>query len=170
MKHIFCGVRILMLLVLISVKNHSLKLNKCEHCWYFDIFFIFFYMYPIFVYTLFRPLRFCIKQFKYIPTQVVDPFGRIIAQCDNSKDLDVQTIGLDPDVVENVRRSMPCFEHRRNDIYSLLPVELSSVAEKSEGDFMFQTYPIDRKTIFYESLHSVAFVNIRCVVTGRILF
>lgn len=84
----------------------------------------------------------------------------------------MQTIALDPKVVDKVRRNMPCFEHRRNDIYSLLPVELSTIAQKSDdaGEFLFQTYPIDRRTIFYQSPHSIAFVNIRCVVTGRILF
>lgn len=62
---------------------------------------------------------------------------------------------------------MPCFEHRRNEVYSLsvMPTKL----QPSTADFVFEKYPIPNETIFYESDHSLAFTNIRCVVPGRIL-
>lgn len=34
---------------------------------------------------------------------------------------------------------------------------------------MFEKYPIDRQTIFFDSEHCVAFTNIRCVVPGHVL-
>lgn len=75
---------------------------------------------------------------------------------------------IDLAVAVKVRQNMPCFEHRRNEIYSL-----SVVPEKlqpSTTEFVFEKYPIPNAAIFYQSNHSLAFTNIRCVVPGRILF
>lgn len=82
--------------------------------------------------------------------------------------MDVAVTGIDLDVAVKVRQNMPCFEHRRNDIYSLsvMPDKL----QPSTAEFVFEKYPIPNETIFYESDHSLAFTNIRCVVPGRILF
>lgn len=70
--------------------------------------------------------------------------------------------------MDKVRSNMPCLEHRRNDIYSLHPLEIS-IPEPTK-EFLFQTFPIPISTIFYETEHSISFTNIRCVVKGRILF
>lgn len=74
---------------------------------------------------------------------------------------------IDLEIAVKVRQNMPCFEHRRNEIYSLsvMPQKLQSPTE----DFVFEKYPIPNETIFYKSDHSLAFTNIRCVVPGRIL-
>lgn len=90
-----------------------------------------------------------------------------MAQCDNSKDVDVATAEIDLTVIDKVRGNMPCLEHRRNDIYSLVPVDMKGI--RFTEAFLFQTYPIHVDTIFYETEHSVAFTNVRCVVNGRIL-
>lgn len=104
-------------------------------------------------------MTFCFK--------VVDPWGKIIAKCDNSKDVDVAVTDIDLEIAVKVRQNMPCFEHRRNEIYSLtvMPEKL----QPSTTDFVFEKYPIPNENIFYESDHSLAFTNIRCVVPGRIL-
>ncbi len=100
--------------------------------------------------------------------KVVDPWGKIIAKCDNNNDVDVAVVDIDLDIAAKVRKNMPCFEHRRNEIYSLsvTPEKL----QPTTADFVFEKYPIPNETIFYQSNHSLAFTNIRCVVPGRILF
>lgn len=75
---------------------------------------------------------------------------------------------IDLQVAARVRQNMPCLEHRRNDMYSLSV--MPGKFQPSATDFVFEKYPIPEGTIFYQSNHSLAFTNIRCVVTGRILF
>lgn len=99
--------------------------------------------------------------------KVVDPWGKIIAKCDNDKEVDVVVADIDLGVAAKVRQNMPCLEHRRHDIYSLSAVP--GKLQPSSGDFLFEKYPIPEDTIFYQSNHSLAFTNIRCVVPGRIL-
>jgi len=62
---------------------------------------------------------------------------------------------------------MPCFEHRRNDLYCLTAYGLKS--EEPAQDRPFATNIVDRRTIFYESDHCFAFTNLRCVVEGHVL-
>lgn len=108
------------------------------------------------------------KRQSYGHAMVVDPFGRVLAQCDPEKELDVQTVRLDMAELERVRSNMPCMEHRRSDVYSLLPVEFGGCGwPLQRGPFVFQTFEIPEETVFYQSEHSVAFTNIRCVVAGR---
>lgn len=82
--------------------------------------------------------------------------------------MDVAVAEIDLEIATKVRQNMPCFEHRRNEVYSLsvIPKKL----QPSTADFVFEKYPIPSETIFYQSDHSLAFTNIRCVVPGRILF
>lgn len=61
---------------------------------------------------------------------------------------------------------MPCFSHRRPDVYSL---DFHVQQLPSDAPFIFEKYPVDRRTIFYETEHCVAFTNIRCVVPGHVL-
>lgn len=101
--------------------------------------------------------------------KVVDPWGKIIAQCDNNKDVDVAIAEIDLTVADKLRKNMPCFEHRRNEIYSLT-VKPKRMRPSITDNFLFEKFPIPNETVFYQSLHSLAFTNIRCVVPGRILF
>lgn len=75
------------------------------------------------------------------------------------------TAEIDLTKIADTRKNMPCFEHRRSDIYSLVPLEVA--ISESANNFFFETYPIVKETIFYETQHSIAFTNIRCVVPGR---
>lgn len=96
----------------------------------------------------------------------VSPWGEIIAKC--TKDLEIQFVEIDLENVKKVEKNMPCFSHRRNDVYSLdfkVDVELADDAEP----YIFEKYPIDRRTIFHETEHTIAFTNIRCVVPGHVL-
>lgn len=71
--------------------------------------------------------------------------------------------------IEKVERNMPCFSHRRPDVYSLNFKVQNECSVPDCKSFMFEKYPIDYRTIFYETEHCVAFTNIRCVVPGHVL-
>lgn len=63
---------------------------------------------------------------------------------------------------------MPCFEHRRDDIYQLNTLrESTGVDSKSTHDYDFGGHLIPKDIVFMQSEHSIAFTNIRCVVPGR---
>lgn len=116
---------------------------------------------------------------------MVDPWGRILAECDQD-DASVpqcRTVKIALDPLLDVRKRLPCFEHRRNDVYALAPLRLIS-AEKSinvtnseskpvpiEDEktpyFLFEKYPVPKATTFLETPLSIAFTNITCVVPGR---
>lgn len=51
----------------------------------------------------------------YGHAMIVDPWGSIVAQCSDREDIAVAEIDLD--YVDNVRKRMPVFEHRRPAIY-----------------------------------------------------
>lgn len=87
-----------------------------------------------------------------------------MAQC-KPTDLDVAIADIDLNNLEKVRQNMPCFEHRRNDVYTLAAISTYHVPSPVPEKFADFTIPID--TIFYRSEFSFAFTNIRCVVPGR---
>lgn len=90
----------------------------------------------------------------YGHAMIVGPFGEVLARCDPTKDVDVQTVRLDMRQLDAVRQRMPCLEHRRSDVYSLLPVEFrrSDDGERPQSDgaaFVFETFDIPADTIFF---------------------
>lgn len=62
---------------------------------------------------------------------------------------------------------MPCFEHRRNDIYSLTAYAHGST--EPQEDRMFASNVINKDTIFFETPYCFAFTNLCCVVKGHVL-
>ncbi|XP_063704571.1 nitrilase and fragile histidine triad fusion protein NitFhit [Culicoides brevitarsis] len=106
------------------------------------------------------------KRSSYGHALIVDPWGKVVAECDQETVPDVAFAEIDPNKLESVRNNMPCFEHRRDDIYAIKSVTGSTEIQK---DFMFGPHKVPKETIFYESAHSVAFTNIRCVVPGHVL-
>lgn len=108
------------------------------------------------------------KRSSYGHALIVDPWGKVIAKCDQDKVPDVAFAEIDSNKLESVRSNMPCFEHRRDDIYQIRSLK-SSACTNIEEDFMFGPHKIPKETIFYESEHSFAFTNIRCVVPGHVL-
>lgn len=93
--------------------------------------------------------------------------GDILKEC--REELDIQFVEIDLERIVQVESNMPCFLHRRNDVYEVV----SHDSVKSDGSlesgkqFMFEKYPIDPQTIFLETKLSVAFTNIKCVVKGE---
>lgn len=116
---------------------------------------------------------------------MIDPWGKILAECDKD-DTSVpqcQTATISLEFLTNIRNRLPCFEHRRNDIYTLAPSQIVTaneslkklhsiftpipVEEEKTPYFLFEKYPVPKSSTFFETPLSIAFTNIRCVVPGR---
>ncbi|XP_062699077.1 nitrilase and fragile histidine triad fusion protein NitFhit [Aedes albopictus] len=108
------------------------------------------------------------KRESYGHAMVVNPWGVILGQA-SQQDLDVVVVELDFDKLANVRQNMPCFEHRRDDIYNLSYRKGSAKLESFDEKYNFGGYDIPKDTVFYSSDLCYAFVNIRCVVPGHVL-
>lgn len=117
--------------------------------------------------------------------QIVDPWGKIIAECDKNDSTvpQCQTANISLESLLDIRKRLPCFDHRRDDIYALAPVRMITAKEslvplnapftpipvvKEETPyFRFENNPVAKSTTFLETPSSIAFTNIRCVVPGR---
>lgn len=107
------------------------------------------------------------KRQSYGHAMVIDPWGKVIAECDNETNLDCKVTSIIIKKVDDVRAKMPCFEHRRQNVYSLNAVRICDKTVGTQGTFNFEKHIIPKSTIFYETAMSVAFTNICCVVPGR---
>lgn len=76
---------------------------------------------------------------------------------------------IDLNLVSQIRKEMPCFQHRRSDLYELKAKDCG-VLQDISSIFKFADKIIPGETVFYQSSYSFAFTNIRCVVPGRILY
>lgn len=117
--------------------------------------------------------------------QVVDPWGKILTECDrdNASVPQCQTATISMKPLMDVRSRVPCFDHRRNDVYSITPIrmitpETSALAPNSDLKpvpiedeatpyFLFEKHPVPKSTTFFETPFSIAFTNVCCVVPGR---
>lgn len=108
------------------------------------------------------------KRASYGHALAVSPWGDVLSEC--TKELEVKFINIDLEKISKVENSMPCFSHRRNDVYDIevMRVQNYLIPPFSEP-FFFEKHPIHPKTIFIETEFSVAFTNIRCVVPGHVL-
>ena len=97
---------------------------------------------------------------------VVDPWGSIVAET-NKEDLDVAVVDLQLEKLESVRKNMPCFEHRRDDIYNLTYNGNYDYYTLPESSYDFGGHHIPAEIVFYVTEHCIAFTNLRCVVPGR---
>ena len=108
------------------------------------------------------------KRSSYGHALAVSPWGDVLTEC--SEELEVKFTEVDLAKVEKVERNMPCFNHRRGDVYDIDVMKVANYIDQAPKEsFMFEKYPIDPKTIFIETEHCVAFTNIRCVVPGHVL-
>lgn len=121
------------------------------------------------------------KRQSYGHAMVVDPWGKILTECDdNVNDVQCKAVTIDVGELMAIRQRMPCFQHRRNDVYALAPVQMISptrsidekqslgvVEDEQTPHFIFEKYPVPKSTVFYETPLCVAFTNVSCVVPGR---
>lgn len=97
----------------------------------------------------------------------ISPWGDVLAQC--KEELEVQFVDIDLESITKVESNMPCFQHRRDDVYSVDVMKTVPLPSEEPKPFVFEKYTIDRRTIFLETEFSVAFTNIKCVVPGHVL-
>lgn len=121
------------------------------------------------------------KRQSYGHAMIIDPWGKILVECeDNVNRVQCKAVTIDMNNLTAIRQRMPCFEHRRNDSYALCPIQMVSPAKSINENvilgvvedeklphFIFEKYPVQKSTVFYETPLSVAFTNISCVVPGR---
>ncbi|XP_017057936.1 nitrilase and fragile histidine triad fusion protein NitFhit [Drosophila ficusphila] len=98
---------------------------------------------------------------------IVNPWGKVLADCGGDQELTIGTAVVNLSSLKAIYQSMPCFEHRRHDVYSLTAYNIRS--EEFLLDRLFANNLVDKRTIFYESEHCFAFTNLRCVVEGHVL-
>lgn len=97
----------------------------------------------------------------------VSPWGDVLAQCE--EELEVQLVDVDLEKITKSESNMPCFQHRRDDVYSIDVMKINTSPSDKAEPFVFEKYPIDPETIFLETELCVAFTNVRCVVPGHCL-
>lgn len=122
------------------------------------------------------------KRQSYGRAMVVNSWGEIVAECSNEiKEPQCVTAKIDLESIAGVRSRMPCFEHRRDDVYALNPIKIKSpelidhdvehepvaIEDEKVPHFVFEKYPVPKSTTFLETPLSIAFTNITCVVPGR---
>lgn len=106
----------------------------------------------------------CVRLVKSTFLQIVDPWGRIIAQVGDGDGVAVAEIDLDR--LQSIRSSMPVQSHRRRDLYrlSLGPIR---ILLPSKEFYDFGGFRIHKNSVFYETDLSIAFVNLKPVIPGR---
>lgn len=97
----------------------------------------------------------------------VSPWGDVLTQCE--EELEVRFVDIALENITKVEANMPCFQHRRDDVYTIDVMKTNVLPSEKPETFVFEKYPIDRQTIFLETELCVAFTNIRCVVPGHVL-
>lgn len=107
------------------------------------------------------------KRSSYGQAIAVSPWGDVLAKC--TEELEVQFVEIDLEKIAKVEKNMPCFSHRRDDVYSIAMKTANSLEPASSEPFMFEKNSVNRQTLFYETELCVAFTNIRCVVPGHVL-
>ncbi|XP_052847350.1 nitrilase and fragile histidine triad fusion protein NitFhit [Drosophila gunungcola] len=100
-------------------------------------------------------------------SMIVSPWGKVLADCGGEQELVIGTADVDVSTLKALYQSMPSFEHRRHDLYSLTAYNVRS--NEPAHDRAFANNIVDKRTIFYESEHCFAFTNLRCVVKGHVL-
>lgn len=95
----------------------------------------------------------------------MDPWGDVIAQCSEGKNIATAEINLD--YIKNVRQSMPVWKHRRSDLYRVL---MPKIMLGDEPVYRVGHAVVDSNNIIYKTMNTVAFVSHNSIVAGRILF
>ena len=106
------------------------------------------------------------KRSSYGNAMVVDPWGTVVARCQDTVDVCVAEIDLS--LLHKRRSEMPVLSHKRYDLYgyvvsnTILPVD-------SLSDYQFGQHTVKSTSAFYRTALSVAFVNRKPVLPGHVL-
>lgn len=72
---------------------------------------------------------------KWGHSMIIDPFGTVLVDMDRERENELDTIEIDLQRVEEVRKNMPCFQHRRNDVYEILYNNETEEQQQKGGEF-----------------------------------
>ena len=116
------------------------------------------------------------KRSSYGHSMIVDPWGSVIAQCSEGES--VSSAYIDLEYLEKVRKNMPVWSQRRNDIYGLVlendiqvpKLEIDGYQNNlASEDQKFGSFCIPKEEIVMVSRHSYATVNLKPVVPFHLL-
>ena len=127
------------------------------------------------------------KRISYGHAMIVDPWGAVVAQCSDGEiaycsgvliDASTRSFAgtgmciaeVDADLIGNVRSRQPVSQHRRSDLYFVLAAadfDNAQVLPNETDPMMFAEKRIDRRSVFYETALTFAFVNRNPLVQGR---
>ena len=114
------------------------------------------------------------KRSSYGHSMIVDPWGTVIAECPDGEGVGYAFIDLD--YLEKVRKNMPIWAHRRQDLYGLVvnnevkvPINQAIPTDAVIDDQSFGSFSIPKSEIVLISRHSYATVNIKPVVPYHLL-
>ncbi|OQV23990.1 Nitrilase and fragile histidine triad fusion protein NitFhit [Hypsibius exemplaris] len=106
------------------------------------------------------------KRISYGHAMIVDPWGSVVAQCQDGPSIALAEINLHR--LHDIRVNQPVMSHRRHDLYRLAlgPLQL---LEPSREVYDFGEYPIQKGSVFFETTFCIAFVNLKPFLPGHIL-
>lgn len=95
---------------------------------------------------------------------VVDPWGNVVAQC--SENTNIATAELNLDYIQNIRTSMPIWQHRRNDLYRALKPKRML---EDQQEYTFGNAVLNSDNLICKTTNTVAFVSHNSIVPGHVL-
>ncbi|OWR46477.1 nitrilase and fragile histidine triad fusion protein NitFhit [Danaus plexippus plexippus] len=110
---------------------------------------------------------------------VVDPWGEVLADCGDSAPC-YKVVEI-TDRLQEVRKNMPVFQHRRPDVYSLYSLSIRNkpfnepppppprTPPLATTGNVFGHVSVPETCVFHKSELTYAFVNLRCVTPGHVL-
>lgn len=110
------------------------------------------------------------KRLSHGRSLIIDPWGKILAELPRYRQdqtADYATATISRSVTAAVRKKMPVFDHRREDVYATTVA--AGRIDHPNCDMYFSDKIIPADTIFHRTRLSFAFTNIRCVVPGHVL-
>ena len=101
----------------------------------------------------------------YGHAMIVDPYGKVVAQCSDKEGLCFAEIDLD--YVKEVRQGLNMIGDRRADLYTTYYKQ--KFPTENGGDAKFADKTIPATSVFYRSRLSFAFTNLHPLVPGRMV-
>uniref|UniRef100_A0A915IQJ8 Bis(5'-adenosyl)-triphosphatase n=1 Tax=Romanomermis culicivorax TaxID=13658 RepID=A0A915IQJ8_ROMCU len=107
------------------------------------------------------------KRSSFGHSMVVDPWGTVVAQCNEGVGFCLASIDLN--YLANVRKNLPCFEHRRLDLYDVPSQNNDKFFDPDQSaTYTFGQVLIPSSHVFVLTHLSFAFVNIKPVLPGHV--
>ncbi|ELU15893.1 hypothetical protein CAPTEDRAFT_196003 [Capitella teleta] len=108
------------------------------------------------------------KRSSFGHSMVVDPWGKVIAKCQDKVDICIAELNFD--LMKTIRAEMPVNSHQRPDLYGRLQALSPGTEEiESKAEYTFGQHSVKSSHVFYKTPLSIAFVNKKPVLPGHVL-